>query len=88
MWVWSQVNQVSRVHSESEKNVQMNPQKMKAIMNWQASKSVKSVQSFIDFANFYWKFIKNFSNLIMSMMAHTKEHTFKWTEKVNQVLWS
>jgi hypothetical protein len=69
MWVWSQVNQVSRVHSESEKSIQMNSQKMKAIMNWQAFKSVKSVQSFIDFANFYWKFIKNFSNLIMSMMT-------------------
>ncbi len=51
-----------------EKDVQINSQKMKAIMNWQAFKSVKEVQSFIDFVNFYWRFIKNFSNLIMSMM--------------------
>jgi len=51
-----------------EKDVQINSQKMKAIMNWQAFKSVKKVQSFIDFVNFYWRFIKNFSNLIMSMM--------------------
>jgi len=58
-----------------KKNVQMNPQKMKAIMNWQAFKSIKSVQSFIDFANFYWKFIKNFSNLIMSMMALIQKNT-------------
>ena len=43
-----------------KKNVWINPQKMKAIMNWQAPKSVKSVQSFIGFANFYQKFIKNF----------------------------
>ncbi len=58
---------------------------MKAIMNWQAPKSVKGVQSFIGFANFYWKFIKNFSNLIMSMMALIQKNTsFKWTEKVNQ----
>ena len=35
------------------KSIQMNSQKIKAIMNWQASKSVKSIQSFIDFANFY-----------------------------------
>ncbi len=54
-------------------------------MNWQASKSIKSVQSFIDFANFYWKFIKNFSNLIMSMMALIQKNTsFKWTEKADQ----
>ncbi len=35
------------------KSVQMNSQKMKTIINWQVFKSVKSVQSFIDFANFY-----------------------------------
>ncbi len=63
----------------------MNPQKMKAIINWQVSKSVKRVQSFIDFANFYWKFIKNFSDLIMSMMTLIQKNTsFKWTEKADQ----
>ncbi len=36
-----------------EKSVQMNSQKMKTIMNWQVFKSVKRVQSFTDFANFY-----------------------------------
>ncbi len=67
------------------KGVQMNSQKIKTIMNWQASKSVKSVQSFIGFANFYWKFIKNFSNLIMSIMALIQKNTlFKWTEKADQ----
>ncbi len=68
-----------------KKSIQMNSQKMKAIMNWQASKSVKNVQSFIDFVNFYWKFIKNFSNLIMLMMALIQKNTsFKWTEKADQ----
>ncbi len=68
-----------------KKGIQMNPQKMKAIMNWQAFKSVKSVQSFIDFANFYWKFIKNFSNLVMSIMTLIQKNTsFKWTEKTDQ----
>jgi len=58
---------------------------MKTIINWQASKSVKRVQSFIDFANFYWKFIKNFFNLIMSIMILVQKNTlFKWTEKADQ----
>jgi hypothetical protein len=70
---------------EVEKDVQMNSQKMKTIMNWQVFKSVKRVQSFIDFANFYWKFIKNFSNLIMSIMTLIQKNTFfKWTEKTDQ----
>ncbi len=58
-----------------EKNIQMNSQKVKAIMNWQVFKSVKSVQSFINFANFYQKFIKNFFNLIMSMMTLIQKNT-------------
>ncbi len=63
----------------------MNPQKVKTIMNWQVFRSVKKVQSFIDFANFYWKFIKNFFNLIMSMMTLIQKNTFfKWTEKADQ----
>ncbi len=63
----------------------MNPQKVKAIMNWQAFKSVKGVQSFIGFANFYWKFIKNFSNLVMLMMALIQKNTsFKWIKKADQ----
>ncbi len=58
---------------------------MKTIMNWQVFKSVKRVQSFIDFANFYWKFIKNFFNLIMSIMTLIQKNTlFKWTEKADQ----
>ncbi len=70
---------------EVEKDVQMNSQKIKAIMNWQVFKSVKRVQSFINFANFYWKFIKNFFNLIMSMMTLIQKNTFfKWTEKADQ----
>jgi len=68
-----------------EKGVQINPQTMKTIMNWQISRSVKEVQSFINFANFYWKFIKNFFNLIMSIMTLVQKNTFfKWTEKADQ----
>jgi len=36
-----------------EKSIQMNPQKRKTIMNWQTSRLIKRVQSFINFANFY-----------------------------------
>ncbi len=68
-----------------KKSIQMNSQKMKTIMNWQVFKSVKKVQSFINFANFYWKFIKNFFNLIMSMMTLIQKNTsFNWIKKADQ----
>jgi len=67
------------------KNVQMNPQKVKAIVNWQAPQSVKGVQSFIDFTNFYHKFIKNFFSLIMLMVAFVQKNMpFKWSDDADQ----
>ncbi len=59
-----------------KKDIYMNLLKIKAIMNWQAPKSVKRVQSFIGFVNFYWRFIKNFSNLIMLIMTLVWKNTF------------
>jgi hypothetical protein len=74
-----------QVHSESEKGHTNEFSKDEGNHELTSPKSVKSVQSFIGFANFYWKFIKNFSNLIMSMMALIQKNTsFKWTEKADQ----
>ena len=41
-------------------SIQMNPEKVKAIIEWQLSITVKDVQSFLNFTNFYWQFIKFF----------------------------
>ena len=63
----------------------MDPEKVKAIMEWEAPKSVKEVQSFIGFANFYRKFIKDFSEIILPIMALVrKETTFQWNDEVDQ----
>jgi len=68
-----------------KKSVQINSQKVKVIVNWQASQSVKEVQSFINFANFYCKFIKNFFSLIMLMIAFVQKNTsFKWSDDADQ----
>ena len=39
----------------------MDPAKVEAIIKWEAPKTVKKVQGFLGFVNFYRKFIKNFS---------------------------
>jgi hypothetical protein len=38
--------------------------KVKAIAEWEAPISIKGVQSFLGFANFYKRFIKDFLDLI------------------------
>jgi RNase H-like domain found in reverse transcriptase len=41
----------------------MNPAKLKGILDWPAPKTVKEVQSFIEFGNFFHHFVKGFSHL-------------------------
>ena len=49
----------------------MDPEKIKYILEWPVPKSVKEVQSFLGFANFYCKFIHNYSRLAIPLTTLT-----------------
>ena len=44
----------------SEQGIGMDPEKVSAILDWPTPKSVKDVQFFLGFSNFYKIFIKNY----------------------------
>jgi hypothetical protein len=70
---------------EAQKGVRMDPEKVTAILGWEAPKSMKGVQSFIGFANFYRKFIKDFSEIIRPMMALVRKDTpFQWDDDADR----
>ena len=51
----------------------VDPEKVKAIDEWQALTSVKGVRSFLGFANFYRCFVSGFSDLVRSLVNLTKK---------------
>ena len=54
--------------------------KTHAIDTWESPKSTKNVQSFLRFANFYRRFIKDFAKLASPLTALTKNNQpFQWT---------
>ncbi len=62
-------------------DLQMNAWKVDVIWNWKVSRLLTHMQIFIDFCNFYWRFIKNFSKIAWLMIKLTwKYHFFEWTE--------
>ncbi len=46
-----------------EGQVQMDHSKIAGIVNWPVPRTVKQVQAFLGFCNFYRRFIKDFSHI-------------------------
>ena len=61
--------------------VTMSEKKVESILGWKAPRSVKDVQIFIGFANFYRRFIENFSKVCKPIMDTLKT-------KGDKKLWS
>ena len=63
----------------------MDPVKVKAIVEWPTPSTVKDVQSFLGFANFYRRFIFGFSRLSAPLTGLTKKNVpWSWSEKEQQ----
>lgn len=65
--------------------VSMDPEKVKAILEWEAPRSVKGVRSFLGFANFYRRFIRDFSKVAAPLTDLTKKDAkFEWSDGADQ----
>ena len=60
----------------------MDQAKLAAILAWPTPHNIKEVQSFLGFANFYRRFILNFSEIISPLTCLTcKDTPFEWEDK-------
>src|SRR3979490_159891 len=65
----------------SEGKVEMDPVKVQGVTKWPTPKSRKEVQSFLGFANFYRRFIKDFSSHAHPLFDLTKKEVqWRWGE--------
>ncbi|GKB65060.1 putative reverse transcriptase domain-containing protein [Tanacetum coccineum] len=56
--------------------------KIKAVMNWQTPKDVGEIRSFLGLADYYRRFIQDFSKIASSLTKLTKKNTpFVWGEE-------
>jgi hypothetical protein len=62
-------------------DIKMNFEKIKAMIDWETSNHLKEVQAFLEFVNFYRRFIKNFFKLVKSLIKLIrKDQFFYWFE--------
>ena len=71
----------------SEGMVHMDPNKVTAVLKWRVPQSVKEVQRFLGFANFYCRFIWNFNAVAAPIIASTKKEQssrFAWNSEADK----
>lgn len=69
-------------HVISKDGIQMDPDKIKAIQNFQPPKTRKQIQSFLGFINFYRKYIRDLSEQTSKLSDLLKKGTpWNWTDQ-------
>ena len=74
----------------SPSGIAMDPNKVKAVVDWPVPKTVRDVRAFLGFANFYRKFIHGYSRIVAPLVKLTKQTTpWEWSgdreESFNQL---
>jgi len=68
-------------HVISDKGITMDPEKVRAIMDWPTPTNVTEVQSFVGLCNYYRRFIPNFAKIAKPLHNLTrKDVEFNWNE--------
>lgn len=69
-------------HILSWEGVKPDPKKLETIQNYKRLIIIKGIRSFLSIANFYWKFIKDFSQLTKPLLNLLKKKlSFEWKEE-------
>ena len=68
----------------SKNGIGMDPAKVSAVLEWPIPTTVKEVQSFLGFANFYRKFINHYSSLTSPLTSLTRKAVkFSWSPEAD-----
>jgi hypothetical protein len=66
----------------STEGINMDSEKITAVQDWEAPRNLKDVRAFLGFANFYRRFVWNYSKIIQPLTLLTRKGvTFVWKEE-------
>ena len=66
----------------SQKEVEIQKEKVDGVLNWPAPRNIKEVQKFLGLDNYYRQFIKNFAKIAALLyMLVRKEQKQKWEQE-------
>jgi hypothetical protein len=71
-------------HIVSHEGVKVDPNKIKAMMDWPIPKTLKNLRGFLGLTSYYCKFVHNYGRIATPLMTLTKKDAFSWTPEAAQ----
>jgi hypothetical protein len=62
----------------------MDPKKIRTVTEWKKPATIRDIQCFLGFANFYRIFIQNYSKIAASLTRLTRKSKLEWNAEADQ----
>jgi hypothetical protein len=71
-------------HIVSHEGVKVDPNKIKAMMDWLIPKTLKNLRGFLGLIGYYRKFVQNYGRIAAPLITLTKKDAFSWTPEATK----
>ncbi|KAA0043865.1 ty3-gypsy retrotransposon protein [Cucumis melo var. makuwa] len=68
-------------HFISEKGIEVDPEKIRAIEEWPVPTNVREIRGFLGLIGYYWWFVKDYGTMAAPLTQLLKARAYKWNEK-------